>query len=170
MTCDTCRSMENPTRGLLFNKLAIDHEPFPNPYRAMLRLRLAREALAQLVGAAAVHPHAFDAADANELHTDVIAAVLFVGEIDEFLGGRREIAVAAGGFRHFGGADRSVQTVRAEQQHVARQYLDLIDFDVYEKVHPERAAENVAGGSMCGLVSGKHVRGAPGRRRWCDRG
>lgn len=89
MTCDTCRSMENPDpAGFLFNKLAIDQEPFPI-HRVPSKVRLARGKLAQLVGAAAVHPHAFDAADTNELHTDVIAAVLFVGAVDEFFGGRR---------------------------------------------------------------------------------
>src|SRR5579884_423675 len=70
---------------------------------------------AKLIRAPAVHTHAFDASNADELNTDIIAAIPLVGKFQKPLGGANQGIHLADSAGHFLGCNRSMQPVRAKQ-------------------------------------------------------
>ena len=109
--------------------------------------RRRRLIVSQLVRPSAVHAHAFHAADADELHADIIAAVPLVGKRRPVRGRRPPGAVLRVTMRAMSdGGHGAVQPVGAKQQHIARKHLVLAGIDADEHVVAQRAAEHVARG------------------------
>ena len=91
-------------------------------------------ALAKLVRSSPIHSHPFDAPNANDLSTDIIAAIALIRKRYQLLRGLMEIAVLVHNARHVVRAHSAVQPVAAEQQHIVRDYLRLVDINIDEKV------------------------------------
>src|SRR5260370_39836388 len=111
----------------------------------------------ELVGSTAVYSHAFHAANTNELNTDVVAAVLLVRAVNEFPGHGFQIVIASNRGGNFPIGHGAVQTIGTQQQHVAREQLDFVDFYPDEQPATQGPAENVSRGRRIRFLSGKQA-------------
>ena len=143
-----------------------------NPRRACVRQKNSRRARYQRkpVGPPAVHAHAFDAANADQLQADIITAVPLVGNIDQPLCRVRQVAAMARDGRHLRAGHRAVQAVGAEQQNIAREDLVFVDIRRSRRVRcPDERLSMWRVRRLGGFVARKAIPGA--RARWprCDR-
>src|SRR5205823_8442955 len=90
--------------------------------------------LAKLVGPPAVHAHALNASNADELHADIIAAVPLVRKRHQLACGRVQVKAVAhdAGYVRFGHG--AVEAVRAKHQHVARKHLVIAGLDADKEI------------------------------------
>src|SRR6476620_4399337 len=103
-----------------------------------------REASPQLIGPSAIHPHALDGLDANQLYRGIVSAVFFERQSDEFVSGMAEVMILANDDRNLRGCKRSVEAVTGKHQNVPGQQLVLVQIDVDKYVCAQRSAQNMA--------------------------
>src|SRR5579875_4008110 len=120
-----------------------------------VQLSLGRSGLPQRVRPPAVHAYALHAAYADQLNTDIVAAVPLIGKFDQVRRRLLEIGSPRDLFAEVGGLHRSVKAIGAEQEDIAGEDLVVAGFHAHEQIAAERAAEQMARFGLGGLFGGK---------------